>query len=223
MKTIISIFKFLFLLFIVVYPTRIVSQNIAVNKQFELPKGIEYEGKIKSIIEYTDKLGDNIVIATETGIYRSNKFKHESDGADAELFAYHYLVDKKGNAVQTWRVYDFISDCPVDIEASFLKNGIQVTDLNKDGVAEVWMIYKTVCHGDVSPCTMKIIMYQGNHKYAMRGENKVFGYTDDDSKEHYIGGEYEYDKAFINGPKAFRDYAKQMWDNNVMQQWDEDQ
>ena len=35
-------------------------------------------------------------------------------------------------------------------------------------------MYKTVCHVDVSPCDMKIIMYQGGQKYAIRGKNKVF-------------------------------------------------
>lgn len=88
------------------------------------------------------------------------------------LFAYHYIIS--GNkANQTWKVYDYISDCPVEIAAYFVKNTFNVTDLNKNGIAEVLLMYKTTCHGDVSPLQMKVIMYEGKEKYAMSGENKV--------------------------------------------------
>ena len=186
----------------------------------KLPKGIKYEGKIKSAVRWVDSLGDNVVILTETGIYQSKKFKHENDGADAELFAYHFTV-KNDSASLTWRVYDFISDCPVDIEASFIKNTFQVTDLDSNGIAEIWLMYKTVCHGDVSPCNMKIIMYQGYQKYAIRGENKVFVGTDDKGNNHYLGGEYKFDKAFANGPKVFLEFARKLWNKNIMQIWGE--
>jgi hypothetical protein len=181
----------------------------------KLPKGIKYEGKIKTAVRWVDSLGDNIAILTETGIYQSKKFKHENDGGDAELFAYHYLV-KGDSALQTWRVYDFISDCPVDIEAKFIKNSFQVTDLNLDGVSEIWIMYKTICHGDVSPCDMKIIMYQGQQKYAVRGQNKVKV-----SDKEYYGGDYKFDKAFADGPKEFLQFAKKLWDKNIMQTWGE--
>lgn len=186
----------------------------------KLPKGINYEGKIITAVRWTDSLGDNIIILTETGIYQSKKFKHETDGRDAELFAYHYII-KSDSAVQTWRIYDFISDCPVDIEAKFIKNSFQVTDLNKDGVSEIWVMYKIVCQGDVSPCDMKIIMYQGQQKFAMRGQNKVLLGKDENGKNHYIGGDYKYDKAFAEGPKEFLEFAKKMWDKNIMQTWEE--
>ncbi|HRI34938.1 MAG TPA: hypothetical protein PLD02_14410, partial [Saprospiraceae bacterium] len=142
-------------------------------------------------------------------------FKHENNGADAELFTYHYLV--KGDiAFQTWRVYDFISDCPVDIEAKFVKNSFQVTDLNQDGIGEIWILYKIVCHGDVSPCDMKIIMYHGQQKYAMRGQNKV-----QISDKEFYGGDYKFDKAFNYGPKEFLEFAKKLWDENIMQTWED--
>jgi hypothetical protein len=181
----------------------------------QLPRGITYEGTIKDAVRWTDKLGDNIVITTETGIFQSPKFKHETDGSDAEIFAYHFIV-RSDSSVQTWRVYDYISDCPVDIEASFVKNSFQVTDLDNNGVAEIWLMYKTACHGDVSPCTMKIIMYQGQQKFAMRGKNKVLAGYDENGNKQYFGGEYEFDKAFSEGPIVFSAFAKKMWDNNIM-------
>jgi len=179
-----------------------------------LPQGIKYEGKIKTAVFWTDSIGDNIVITTESGIYKSKKNRHKNEGSDAEIFAYHYLV-KNDSAIQTWRVYDYIYDCPVEIEAAFIKNTFQVTDLDSNGVAEIWLMYKTVCHGDVSPCDMKIIMYQGQQKFAMRGQNKVKV-----SDKGFFGGEYKFDKAFTERAEAFREFAKKLWNKNLMQVWE---
>jgi len=179
----------------------------------KLPAGIKFSGKLKQAIRWTDQSGDNIVVTTETGIYTNPKFKHENEGRDAELFAFHYIVSD--SIQQTWKVYDLITDCPVDLEASFIKNTLQVTDLNNDGIGEVGIMYKTVCHGDVSPCDMKIIMYEGKQKFAMRGSNKVqLGEKD------FVGGEYKFDAAFAGGPAAFRDFALKLWNKNIMQTWE---
>ena len=186
-----------------------------------LPKGIRYEGRLKTAVLWKDSLGDNVVITSETGVYRSKKFKHENDGSDAELFAIHYLI-QGDSAVKNWKVYDFISDCPVDIEAAFLKNTFRITDLNHNGIAEIWLMYKTVCHGDVSPCDMKIIMYEGKQKFAMRGQNRVLEGKDSAGIMHYLGGEYTIDRAFATGPPEFLAYAKTLWEENMMQRWSEE-
>ena len=185
----------------------------------ELPKDIKYEGEIVNAIKWIDNLGENIVVTTETGIYENIKFKHENYGVDAEIFAYHYIVENK-KAKQTWRVYDYINDCPVDIAAKFLDNTFQITDLDNNGIGEIWLMYKTVCHGDVSPSDMKIIMYEGKQKYAIRGVNKVMLGIDDNGNELYIGGEYKIDNAFSNGPEVFLEFAKELWNKNIIETWD---
>ncbi|HEY1192624.1 M949_RS01915 family surface polysaccharide biosynthesis protein [Flavobacterium sp.] len=185
----------------------------------QFPESIKYEGFIKNAVRWKDKSGDNIVITTETGYHINKKFEHDSDGSDAELFAYHYIIS--GNeAKQTWRVYDFIADCPVDIVASFVKNTFQITDLNQNGIAETWLMYKTVCHGDVSPCNMKIIMYEGNQKYAVRGESKVAVGIDDNGKKQFIGGEYKLDANFKKAPKVFQEFAQKLWKDNLIENWE---
>lgn len=196
--------------------------TLTVNKidSTQFPKSIKYEGFIKNAVRWKDKSGDNIVITTETGHYINKKFKHESeDSSDAELFAYHFIIS--GNeAKQTWRIYDYISDCPVELVASFVKNTFAITDLNNNGIAETWLMYKTVCHGDVSPSNMKVIMYEGNQKYAMRGENKVQISEDDNGKKEFLGGEFKFDEKFKKAPKVFKDYAENLWKKNLMEKWD---
>jgi hypothetical protein len=79
-------------------------------------------------------------------------------------------------------------------------------------MGEVWIMYTTVCHGDVSPGDMKIIMYEGKQKFAMRGHDKV-----QVSEKDFDGGDYKFDQAFNAGPKAFRDFAVKLWNKNIMQ------
>ncbi len=178
----------------------------------QVPKSIHYSGTIKNAVRWKDNSGENIVITTETGDMKSKSNPSEGN-RDAALYAYHYLVF--GDSVsQTWKVTDFIKECPLDIEANFIKNTFQVTDLNKDGVAEVWLMYIVTCTSDVSPVEMKIIMYQGNQKYAMRGHNKV-----EAEKGEFMGGDYKFDKAFNEGPVVFRDFAKKLWKAHIMEKW----
>src|SRR5690349_12831156 len=95
----------------------------------------KYSGKIINAVTWKDQSGEHIVFTTET----------KGDG-EAAVYAYHYL-----NNTQRWRVYDYIKDCPVDFKAKFIKNSFAVTDLDKNGRPEIWLLYTTVCHIDVSP------------------------------------------------------------------------
>ena len=181
-----------------------------------LPKQLVYEGKVKEAINWADKEGKHIAIITETGIYVSEKFGHDNDGADAEIFAYHYLLNEKTDRYELkWKIYDYISDCPVDIAANFIENTFKVTDLDNNGIHEVWVMYQKVCHGDVSPFEMKVIMYEGNTKYAMRRENKI-QLSDNES----FGGEYKFDNNFTKGKNVFREYARKIWSDNIMVKWE---
>jgi hypothetical protein len=201
----------LFLISFLNLPAQVKTKEL---KAKDIPTDIKYEGTLKKAIQWEDKAGYHIVILAETGIYINKDLPHESEGRDAELYAYHFL-DAEDLIVQVWKVFDYIHDCELDIEASFIENTLAVTDLNKDESPEIWIMYKKVCHGDVSPSEMKIIMYENAKKYAMRGENKI-QYGDDDA----IGGEYILDKSFEKGPSVFRAFAIELWNKNILQKWD---
>jgi hypothetical protein len=180
----------------------------------QLPNQLKYEGNIKDAIQWKDRSGKHILIISETGIYQNQRFSHQKDGSDAELFAYHYKLSKQGVA-RVWKLYDVIADCPVDIELAFIENTLQLSDLNHDGVAEIWLMYKKVCHGDVSPADMRIILYQGNKKHIMNGQNKVLTRIDDQGKKHYTGGTFSFDRAFKQAPKIYRTFAQKLWLANI--------
>lgn len=177
-----------------------------------IPKEINYNGRIKEAITWNDGLGKNLIITCETGAIKNSK--SENEGFDYEIYVYHYLLSNKDPKLE-WKIYDFVKDCNLDHQAEFIKNTLNITDLNNDKIGEIWIMYKTFCGGDVSPAEMKIIMYQGSQKFAMRGENKVkFS-----EKESY-GGNYSFDKEFIKAPKVFKDYAIKLWNKNILQKWE---
>jgi hypothetical protein len=200
--------RFYFLLFI--------SFNIFGQDNFKLinlgsqyiPKEIQYKGNIVNAVRWKDDLGDHFVVTTETGTFH-NEGSQKTDSNDAEINAYHYLFkDKVFNKI--WEMNDFEKDCVMDVYAGYIKKTFQITDLNNNGVAEIWLMYKTICAGDVSPYNMKIILYEGNKKYAIRGRSKVKV-----ADGEYIGGEYGLDKTFYRAPKPFKDFAKNLWDKNI--------
>lgn len=177
----------------------------------QIPAGIVFNGKFKQGFKWTDRNGKNLVFLTETGAFVDKNIKHEFEySADAELYAYCYDLDSTQPALK-WKIFDFIRDCPVDIVAEFIANSLEITDLDKNGIAEVWAIYKTVCHSDVSPLDMKIIMYEGVQKYAIRGENRIQTGIGDSGKPVYMGGDYKMDDNFKKGPVVFRNYGEKLW------------
>ncbi|HEY9195178.1 MAG TPA: hypothetical protein VIM77_02900, partial [Mucilaginibacter sp.] len=99
--------------------------------------------------------------------------------------------------------------CPVEITAKYISKTFAVTDLDKNGEAEVWLMYATTCRGDVSPANLKIIMHEADKKYAMRGTSRS-PVTDKD----WMGGEYTFDEAFKSSPQVFKQYAKVLWKQN---------
>lgn len=162
----------------------------------QLPAGVVFKGDFKQAVRWTDAEGDNIVVLS------THHDEDGEDGANDDLYAVRYTV-AGGEAKARWNMHDFIHDCPVDHEASYLKGAaVQVTDLDGDGTAEVWLAYRLMCRGDISSDTMKVIAYQAAQKYAMRGETEAV-----DGK----GGGYTFDPAFMEAPAAFREFARKLW------------
>jgi hypothetical protein len=167
-----------------------------------VPAALKRSGRVVQALRYTDRTGTYTVLATEIGP-RPDPKAQSSEGQRADLYAYQYPAT---GAAPTWQVHDFVNDCPLDLAAQFVPKGLTVTDLDQNGTAEVWLVYRTTCRGDVSPSTQKIIMYEGPRKYAVRGTSRlVLGGGQHD------GGAYTFDAAWQAVPAAFRQHAAQLW------------
>lgn len=174
-----------------------------------LPKQIDYSGHITNAVTWKDGLGVNFVLTTETGAYKSRD-KDGEEVKNAELYAYHF-VSKGDSTKLLWRVYDYSKDCSFDVSVAFIKNAFKITDLDKDGTAEVWVMYENQCTSDVSPAPTKIVMYEGNNKYAVRGEGQI-----QVSEKHYAGGQYTLDENLRKGNALFRQFAISLWTKNKL-------
>ena len=175
-----------------------------------IPESIHFEGTVVDAVRWQDLSGDHIVI---TAMADEKTGKEQEDTRDGALYGYHYLL-QDGHWTLTWRVYDFVKACGEDMDLYFVNNTFTVTDLNNDGNAEVWIMYKNSCHGDVSPVPMKIIMYENNKKFAARGATRVRV-----SDKDWDGGDFSFDEAFRKGPEAFRTYAEKLWKKNKIETW----
>lgn len=176
-----------------------------------IPAQVKYTGNLIHAARWTDVTGDNIVVLTTAKTKSKNA---PDDGySDAALYAYHYLVSPDSTK-QTWKIYDYVKECPVDIFLYFIEKSFAVTDLDKNGKAEVWVMYKCSCQGDVSPVQMKLIMYENNKKYAARGTTSVF-----EGEGKYAGGKFSFDESFSEGPSSFRQYAENLWDKHKKEDW----
>lgn len=191
--------------------TQTVFESTLITKD-DLPSGIIYSGQIRGAYHWKDIAGTHISIISETGEYPSINEQYD-DYRDAELFASDYLLNDD-SVVQNWLVYDAVKDCPVDMVTSFVHNTFQITDLDRNGIGEIWLMYKVGCFGDVSPVTLKIVVSQGDQKYVLHGRSRVKV-----SENEYVGGDYKFDSAFSTAPNEFRAYAKQLWANNVNENW----
>ena len=128
------------------------------------------------------------------------------DARSREIFAYLFRKDAGGAARRVWRVYDFEKDCEFFIKADFDESRVEITDLDRDGVSEIWLPYSLNCSNDPTPVKMKIIMYEGGQKHAMRGLSRDPNLPLDESR-----GVGTMDAAFRSGPAAFRDHAQKLW------------
>ncbi len=171
----------------------------------EISKQLKYQGTFLDGLRWKDDAGDHFVLRTITA-----EKENSSGNKDAALYAYHFTYSNDSTK-QVWRISDFVKDCELDLTAEFIQQAFTVTDLDKDGQAEIWLMYKISCRGDVSPDDLKLIMYEASAKYAMRGTTKV-----QVNETDKIGGGYSFDNAFKTAAHAFRTYAEKLWKQYVV-------
>jgi len=132
---------------------------------------IAVAGNVISAMNVDDKNGRHILVLTSlSGPSRDEPGNNRTERTDLRATFY-----SKGNGkwVEEWHIKDGV-DCPMlDHHAAFFGRHVTVTDINSDGIAEVTVPYKMFCGGGVDSDIIKVIMRQGQDKYAIRGESLV--------------------------------------------------
>lgn len=167
------------------------------------------KGKLEKKVTFVDAKGINDVILTHSGMYPSNPNEEEGP-CNNDLHAYGFIT-RGGQSRTLWQMHDFVHDCEASADAEFSPDSPVITDLDEDGISEIWLTYYVGCRGDVSPIGMKILMYEDGKKYALKGE--TFVHVDGMD----LGGSYKADPAFENAPERFRRFANRLWHKNKRQ------
>jgi hypothetical protein len=175
-----------------------------------LPAEIKYNGNIITGKRWKDNNGENIIIICTTK-EKETKDKYGETVLTKEIYAYNYANTGKGFA-QLWKMYDFVSECPFDISLEYKEKSLSLTDIDKDEVAEITFMYTNDCRSDVSPCSLKLLMYENKTKFALRGVTRIDLKGEEEGfAEIHEGGTYDIDKSFKNAPAGFLDFAKSHW------------
>lgn len=152
---------------------------------------------------YSDAAGAHLVRFTFTA-------KTKKAGDEWERSLTLSITDTVGKKT-LWKARDFVERCPFDATLDVDEGSIAVTDLDHDGVGEFSFLYSLGCRSDVSPLTVKLLMYEGAAKYALRGESR-----ERVSETEYVGGTFTVDPAFGKAPADFLERAKATWNERVL-------
>lgn len=196
----------------------------------DIPASIKVKGVMQEVWKWNDNLGENLLILSQVAPYDDKaKDQYGEEGQTAELHAFHY-AKKEGDFRQVWMMSDAEKACPFDITCQYIKDAVTVTDLDADGLAETKVQYRITCRSDVSPSTMKLVMHEGETKYALRGLTwygmgeapfevtgsnanleTLAGYKGPDEDLMKMFGRYESEKDFAGAPPEFLSHARSHW------------
>lgn len=224
--------------FLLLQPIHVVVEAQTVKKLATPPAALKYRGKPVGVWAWKDSLGENILLLSQLTNYTTVSRETGEEAGNADLFGYHYIRRDTGWRL-VWKIADGVKDCPVDVAAAFFTAATTVTDIDKDGVCETTVLYKVACRGDVSPSAMKLIMHEGETKYALRGRmwvavgedskfdleaddldlSRLAYYTGSDDEYLVTYGRYENENAFKGSP-AFLSHAQKTWLQFVKESFD---
>ncbi len=189
------------------------SIKIEVLSYDDIPRALDFRGTVIEALKWSDSMGENILIQTVTGHFTWKDY--EDDSTDymtqdkSELYIYLFQKSNGDDSYKRkWRVYDYIECFGVDRFTGFVPQATTITDLDNNGITEIALPYVLICRGGMDPGVMKIIMYEGTTKYALRGSTRIGCKT-----EHPYGGEYE-PSDNLKKNKLFMDFLSKHWNRN---------
>ena len=171
----------------------------------ELPEQLSYLGTPTHAFRYRDIEGEHLALFTASeGEHLGEEITEGS--RDYALYAYGYTLQPTGPTL-TWDAQDFVVGCPFDNMLRLLPGSIHIADLDDDGLASVSFAYTIGCRSDVSADGMKVLLYEGERKYAIRGMRrlKMGGAFQNDAEKH-LG------ENFDNAPDALQTHLLKLWD-----------
>ncbi|TAL70339.1 MAG: hypothetical protein EPN82_03035 [Bacteroidetes bacterium] len=170
-------------------------------KKASFPSSLVYKGSVVQGLHWSDKNGDNYFLLTEENT--SEKYDSTNDWNYKTKFwhGYHFANYNQTEYKLLREFTDFVKDCEFDLMQEFLADYFTVTDLDKNNLGEVTVIYTKTCTSDVSPQDIILLMFENGTKYAIRGLTNV------DVPGLSIKGERKVDASFNSAVPVLKEYA----------------
>jgi len=161
--------------------------------------GVAQKTPVISLAHYNDAKGEHTLMLTTWEVAAKSGTRKSIDLTAVSLGK---------NGVEEWTIRDG-AECPADSATTptFYPNPNPVTDLNNDGEAEVTVAYSLSCGARLEPAEIKVIMRQGEKKYAIRGQALVY-----EPGQPLRGGIRKPDAALLlPGNAAFLNHMGNIW------------
>lgn len=169
-----------------------------------ISKRVQKAGAATITATFRDADGEHRVVFTELPMVTKKELRSK------RLTVVHELR-KIGRWTAVWDAKDFVNDCEFDVTVRLNEKSIAITDLDGNGRAELSFLYQLGCRSDVSAMTLKLLMYEGTAKYALRGQTRTKVGEEESGKAIEEGGSHEIDPAFEKAPPSFLEHAKAQW------------
>lgn len=163
----------------------------------KVPQTAQIEGKITDGAKWDDRNGENWLVISEKqhGMVADKDFT-------VNIYAQSFQV-RHDSIFPNWEIKEFNKD--VFSGPEYVPGSLEITDLNRDGLAESSFIYVIETDG-AGPAGVKLLMHVHGKKYAIRGQLAGMDYDRGKVEEQHI------DPAFKEIAPLFRNFAIQKWD-----------
>jgi hypothetical protein len=155
----------------------------------KLPAGLTAKGTVVAIASFTDKNGENVVYV---------------ETVENEIHAYGFV--KKDEWKSLWQAADGFRDCKGSVTITYKPTSLGVTDVDGDTLAESSFGYEMACSAENAPMQLKLLMYEGAMRYALRGSQR---YTVNGTM---AGGDFKPDTALQGASMPFKRFMTETWD-----------
>ena len=162
-----------------------------------------YKGQLINAKSWKDSKGKNTLLVS---LFKDEK----AIKIGISAFLYKGCFQKK----LIWKFEDFETMVDFDGDGAYSLNSIEITDLDKDGIAETTISFVKI--GDATDCCypnyLYVFMFEEDKRYAIRGTTVVLSA---DPNEGQLGGEKEMfgEDSFSSAPESFLTHASKIFDN----------
>lgn len=164
---------------------------------------LKVEGEIVAGRVWTDANGENVLVLSQI---KEDSFSNEEGPSSLTRLLAKHFVNEAGDYRVVSEIEEVESDCGFDNRAAFSATLLAVTDLDKNGLAEIIVVYRLGCSSELSPDQLRLVMFENGKMH------KISGTTIADYGEWKDGGKTFVDPSFEKLTEEQRNEAMRIWE-----------